>query len=232
MTKKSKNTYILAINCSPRDKSNSRALLEHTLDHCTKTFPDTFSGDIINLKDHRIEPCQACDVCGKDPKTDAFMPCIIDDDMKEIGEKMARADGFLIATPVYFGLPTDLFSKFIMRTRFLRHQDFKLADKAVAIMAIAGRRSGGAETTITASWLPFIRHGCLIVGNGDKTCQFGTVGWAGSRGHILSDDWGLEQARDTAVRVYQTARIIKAGKESLGYENYMRFSYGSGARDS
>ena len=60
-------------------------------------------------------------------------------------------------------------------------------------MAIAGRRSGGAETTIMATWLPFIRNGCLMVGNGDTTSQFGAYGWAGPRGHILTDEWGMEQ---------------------------------------
>ena len=93
---------------------------------------------------------------------------------------MVAADGILVATPVYFGLPTDLFSKFIMRTRPLRHQDFKLANRPVGVMATAGRRSGGAETAIIATWLPFVRNGCLVVGNGDGTCQFGAYGWAGA----------------------------------------------------
>ena len=88
--------------------------------------------------------------------------------MTGILEKMCAADVIAVATPVYFGMPSDLFRKFIMRTRVLRHQDFPMANKPVGIMAIAGRRSGGAETTILSCWLPFIRHGCLIVGNGGR----------------------------------------------------------------
>ncbi len=143
---------------------------------------------------------------------------------------MVAADGILVATPVYFGLPSDLFAKFIMRTRPLRHQDFKLANKPVGVLATAGRRSGGAETAIIATWLPFVRNGCLVVGNGDGTSQFGAYGWAGARGHILSDEWGLEQAFQTAQRVFTLGGLIKAGVEASGFVNPMKFSYSQGTR--
>ena len=119
-------------------------------------------------------------MCGK-KKDGTFIPCVREqeDDVQGILDAMVAADGILVATPVYFGLPSDLFSKFIMRTRPLRHQDFKLANKPLGVLATAGRRSGGAETAIIATWLPFVRNGCLVVGNGDGTCQFGAYGWAG-----------------------------------------------------
>ena len=109
-------------------------------------------------------------MCGK-KKDGTFIPCVREqeDDVQGILDAMVAADGILVATPVYFGLPSDLFSKFIMRTRPLRHQDFKLANKPLGVLATAGRRSGGAETAILATWLPFVRNGCLVVGNGDGT---------------------------------------------------------------
>ncbi len=100
------------------------------------------------------------------------------------------------------------------------------------MLATAARRSGGAETTILATWLPFVRNGCLIVGNGDGTCQFGAYGWASGRGEVSDDEWGMKQARQTADRVFTIARLIKAGAESLGYENHLKFSYSDGTRPS
>jgi multimeric flavodoxin WrbA len=117
-----------------------------------------------------------------------------------------------------------------MRTRPLRHQDFRLANRPVGVMATAGRRSGGAETAILATWLPFVRQGCLVVGNGDATCQFGAYGWAGGRGQILTDEWGMEQGSQTAARVFSLAKLIKAGVEATGFESPMKFSYTSGTR--
>lgn len=221
---------VLGINCSPREKSNSRAALDVSLEYLKSKYGREVETDIINLKDHQLEHCRACDVCGKKKDTGQFIDCVIQDDMKAILESMKAADGFLVATPVYFGLASDIFSKFVTRFRLVRHQDFALVNRTIGIIAIAGRRSGGAETAIISSWLPFIRIGCLIVGNGDKTCQFGAMGWAGGQGHVLTDEWGLEQAKDTAERVFDVARLIKAGTQATKYSSYMKFSYSSGMR--
>lgn len=224
---------ILGMNASPRDNSNSLALLDASFKAVSEKYPGQIDGEIISLRDYDIKPCLACNVCGKKKDgSEAYIPCVqVDKDQAQIIlDKMVEADGIAVATPVYFGLPTDLFVKFIMRTRTLRHQDFRLADKPVGIMSIAARRSGGGETTILATWLPFIRNGCLIVGNGNATSQFGAVGWAGPRGHILSDDWALEQGMQVVERIYHVARLIKAGAETLGYSNPMRFCYKSGTR--
>ncbi len=224
---------LLGLNCSPRDNSNSSIMLERALEKLDATYPGQCEHSVISLRDLHIEPCKACNVCGK-KKAGTFIPCVREqeDDVQGVLDAMVAADGLLIATPVYFGLPSDLFSRFIMRTRPLRHQDFRLANRPAGVMAIAGRRSGGAETTIMSVWLPLIRNGCLIVGNGDATCQYGAMGWAGKRGDILTDDWGMEQGFQVAERVFTIARLIRAGTKALDYVNLMRFSYESGMRQT
>lgn len=222
---------LLGMSFSPRDNSNSLAILNYSLGKIKEKYSYDVEIEIVDVKNFDIKHCLACSGCGKVKKTGQFINCVqSSDDMKYLEEKMIAADGIAIATPVYFGMPSDLFSKFIMRTRYIRHHDFALANKVVGVMAIAGRRSGGAETTITSTWLPFIRHGCLIVGNGDKTCQFGTMGWAGGKGAIMEDEWGLEQAADQAERIYDMARIITAGKKTLDHESQMKFCFKSGTK--
>ncbi|OPZ46627.1 MAG: 2-amino-4-deoxychorismate dehydrogenase [Actinobacteria bacterium ADurb.BinA094] len=222
---------LLGLNCSPRDKNNSGIMIGHAFEKLAATYPGQFEHEVVHLRELHVEPCKACNVCGK-RKDGTFIPCVREreDDVQGVLDAMVAADGIVVATPVYFGLPSDLFSKFIMRTRTLRHQDFKLANKPVGVLAIAGRRSGGAETAIIATWLPFVRNGCLVVGNGDGTCQFGAYGWAGPRGHVSSDEWGLVQAFQTAQRVFTLAAMVKAGAEATGYGDYMRFSYSQGTR--
>jgi multimeric flavodoxin WrbA len=223
---------LLGLNCSPRENSNSSILIDKSFEKLLAAYPGEVECDTIHLRDLRIEPCKACNVCGKTKKTGRFIPCVQaeEDDVQSVLDAMVAADGMVVATPVYFGLPSDLFAKFIMRTRPLRHQDFKLANRPVGVMATAGRRSGGAETAILATWLPFIRNGCLIVGNGDATCQFGAYGWAGATGHVLSDEWGMEQAFQTSERVFTIAKLVKAGTEATGFRNPMVFSYSAGTR--
>ena len=133
---------ILGFDCSPRKNSNSGALLQASFATAKEKLSGTgeLVSEIIHLRDCDIKHCAACSVCGKRKDTGEYIPCVIKDDMADILAKMCEADGLAVATPVYFGLPSDLFSKFIMRTRVLRHQDFRLANKPVGIMAIAGRR--------------------------------------------------------------------------------------------
>jgi multimeric flavodoxin WrbA len=222
---------LLGIDCSPREGSNSGLLVERSFERLAEVHRGEVKAKVIHLRDLRLESCRYCDVCGK-TRDGRFVPCIMAgrDDTQSVLDAMMAADGIVVATPVYFGLPSDLFSSFIMRTRVLRHQDFKLANRPVGVLATAGRRSGGAETAILATWLPFVRNGCLVVGNGDATCQFGAYGWAGGRGQILTDEWGLEQAFQTAERVYTLAKVIKAGIEATGFLSPMKFSYTSGTR--
>ena len=222
---------LVGLNCSPRQNSNSGLLLRRSFEQLVARYPGEVECEVIDLRDLTINACRYCDVCGK-TKDGRFVPCVQAgaDDTQDVLDKMVAADGLVIATPVYFGLPSDLFSKFIMRTRVLRHQDFRLANRPAGVMAIAGRRSGGAETTILSTWLPLIRNGCLIVGNGDRTCQFGAMGWAGKRGDILSDEWGMEQGFQVAERVFTVAKLIQAGTRELRYKSAMTFSYESGTR--
>jgi len=223
---------VLGLNFSPRDNSNSGIMLSRSFEQLQTTYPGEVDTEIIALRELNVENCIACNICGKDKDEVRYLPCVQadKDDVQMVLDKMVESDGICVATPVYFGLPSDLFSKFIMRTRLLRHQDFQLANRPVGVMAIAARRSGGAETAILATWLPFIRNGCLVVGNGNGTSQFGAYGWAGGQGHIESDTWGLEQGFQTAERVFTIAKLMKAGTDSLDYKNMMRFSYSEGTR--
>jgi multimeric flavodoxin WrbA len=224
--------HLVGLNCSPRTNSNSGALLRASFEGLAATHPGEATWEVIDLRELKIEPCRYCDVCGKRKDDGRHIPCVQagTDDVQEVLDKLVAANGFIIATPVYFGLPSDLFTKFIMRTRVLRHQDFKLANRVAGVAAIAARRSGGAETTIVSTWLPLIRNGCLIVGNGDATCQYGVMGWASGRGHILSDEWGLQQGFQLAERVFTVARLVQAGAQTLSFDNPMRFDYAAGTR--
>lgn len=223
---------ILGLNCSPRDHSNSAAMLAHSKQYLDEKYKSELDFRIINLRDLEIMHCLACNVCGKTKDTGEFMPCVSKDkdDVQQVLDALLWSDGFVVATPVYFGMPSDLFTKFVMRTRVLRHQDFALANRVFGVLAVAGRRSGGSETAIFTTWLAFIRNNCIPVGNGNLTGQFGTMAWAGAREAVLTDEWGLEQARGTCERVYSLARVVKAGQAALGEKPNLTFCYKSGVR--
>ena len=218
---------IIGINGSPRESGNSETLLRIGLKHIS--LRENCKIEQINLHEHDIKRCLACDVCGKTKDSEEYIPCVLEkkDAAVKIWNKIVNADGVLFATPVYFGLPSPLLIDFLNRSRYLRHQDFKLTNTVFGVIATAGRRSGGNETTILSTWYPLIRNGMIPVGNGDKSCQFGAVGWAGGKGEIWADSWAITQTKDLANRVYDLARVITAGANALSWKNSLKFDYPS-----
>ena len=98
---------LLGLDCSPRDNSNSGIMLEKAFEKLDATYPGQCDHSVITLRELHIEPCKACPVCGK-KKDGTFIPCVREDedDVQNILDAMVAADGMLIATPVYFGLPS------------------------------------------------------------------------------------------------------------------------------
>lgn len=76
-------------------KGNSYYLVREALKAGEEAQP-TINMEIIQLADLRIEPCRACESCGKEP-----YECVIEDDFSLIWDKMKSADGLLIASPRY-----------------------------------------------------------------------------------------------------------------------------------
>ncbi len=221
---------ILGIGCSPRSNSNSKAMLEYSLARAAELYGPELDCNMIDLRDYHIEHCHGCGACGKTAVTGEYIDCMIHDEAKDIFEMMIEADGIVVSSPVRMGMVSDHFAKFMMRTRVLRNQDFRLANKPVGVLSVSRRRAGGCEPAIIQAWLPFIRHGCLPVGGGGKASLFGGIGWASNRNHVLTDKDGLEMGVNTVLRVVEIARLLKAGKETLNYQSKMKFCYMQGSR--
>lgn len=86
---------IVIIRGSPRKNGNSCILA----DSLAKGAKDSHAEvDDFFLQKMDIKPCNACNVCIKNPEKG----CIIDDDMQLIYPKLRSADSIVIASPVYW----------------------------------------------------------------------------------------------------------------------------------
>jgi multimeric flavodoxin WrbA len=85
---------ILGIATSPRKGANSQSLVEHILAGAKKAGAKT---ELVRLCDMDISPCTGCNSCKSSGE------CIIEDDMEELWEKMAKADAIVLGSPVYWG---------------------------------------------------------------------------------------------------------------------------------
>lgn len=120
---------ILGISCSPRIKGNTVVLLEEVFRGARQEGAET---ELYSVSDKKIEPCQGCMSCWETGE------CVIEDDMKDLSDRMISADGIVFGTPVYFYNMTAQAKAIIDRTIALNRPERNLANKVGAVVAVAG----------------------------------------------------------------------------------------------
>ena len=98
---------VIGICGSPRIGSNTEILLRETLKTMEKSGAET---ELILLREKNIQLCTGCDECSKTGE------CVIEDDMKEINEKLSNANVIIFGSPTYFDNVTGLMKIFMDRT--------------------------------------------------------------------------------------------------------------------
>ena len=95
-----------AINGSPRKNCNTAQLLDNALEGVKSVFPQA-STERIDLYDIPFNGCKSCFACK-----------IKNDDFKPILEKIVRADGIILGSPIYFSDLTGNMRCFLERFMF------------------------------------------------------------------------------------------------------------------
>ena len=86
---------VLVITGSPRKNGNTEILANAFIDGA-KAADNTV--ETVSVIGKKINGCIGCNNCYRDP----LNKCAYNDDMTELYEKMAQADVFVFATPIYF----------------------------------------------------------------------------------------------------------------------------------
>jgi multimeric flavodoxin WrbA len=147
---------ILGISGSPRKAGNTEFLLGEALKVASERGYYT---ERLLCSQARVDFCTDCGDCSKSK------PCPLEDDMREFYELLERADGIVVASPVYFGSVTAQLKAVFDRTILLRRQGFRLKEKVGCAIAVGGSRNGGQEKTIETihAWMHI--HGMVVVGD-------------------------------------------------------------------
>ncbi|MFA5266918.1 MAG: flavodoxin family protein [Methanoregula sp.] len=148
-------TKVLAINGSPRKDGNTAILIRTILKELENEGIET---ETIQLGGKKIHGCMACMKCfeNRDRK------CVIDDDLVNtcIG-KMARADGIILGSPVYFLDVTSEMKALIDRAGFVSYANGLLFKNKIGNATVAVRRAGASRTA--DSMLHFLLANEMIV---------------------------------------------------------------------
>jgi len=116
-------------------------------------------------------------------------------------EDLLWADGIVIGSPTYFGLPSSEIKKFIDNSLDIRG---KLENKIGAAFSSSRHRAGGKETTMLAILQAMLVHGMLVCG--DPILSGGHYG-AASTGS--PDEQSKKECYEVGKRVAILAKKLK-----------------------
>lgn len=134
--------------------------------------------------------------------------------LKELKDLLLRADGLVLATPVYFGDRSLLIGNLIDLIRGDAELKAALAGKIMGGIAVAAKRNGGQETSLIYQLMDMLDIGLLGVGNDWRTtAQYGGTCHAGDVGMMASDSVGIDTAAGVGRRVGTVALMNRMGED-------------------
>lgn len=111
------------------------------------------------------------------------------------------ADGIVIGSPTYFGLPAAEIKKLIDDSVRIRG---KLENKVGAAFSSSHHRAGGRETTMLAILQAMLIHGMVVCGD-----PLRTGGHYGAAADLSPDEKALRECRELGKRVAKLAERLR-----------------------
>ena len=176
---------IIVISSSPRKNGNSNALVAAFVKGAEEAGNQV---EVISLIGKHMEFCRGCMVCNQTNR------CVIEDDMKQINEKLGQAEVVVFATPIYYYSVSGQLKTFFDRTSPLFTAAYKFRD-IYLLAAAAEDEATTADGTIqaTVGWVD-----CFGKASLRKTVFAGNVDAVGD----IVGHRALEEA-------YQTGKAIQ-----------------------
>lgn len=193
---------VIGINGSPNKEENTAFLLRRALDAASAEGARTELLHVADALSGLAKPF--CDTCSN-PCEGA---CIRNNNMGIAYEQLRKADGLIIASPVYFGTVSGQLKAFWDKSRVLR-KERALVNVVGAALAVGGSRFGGQETTLRAIHDIMMVQGMTVVGDGHFEADAGHQGACAHR-PARDDEFAVKRAEITGRRVAEVARATAA----------------------
>jgi multimeric flavodoxin WrbA len=177
---------VLAFNCSPRKDGNTAILINHVFRELEQEGLET---ELVQLSGKKIHGCIACNKCFKNKD----QRCSVNDDFaNECIEKMIKADGIILGSPVYFADVTSEMKALIDRAGYASLANGGLYKNKVGASIVALRRTGGINTLDSMDHF-FLAMQMIIVGRG--------IGIGRNIGEVEKDEEGIRMVKTLGQRM-------------------------------
>ncbi|MGD8544911.1 MAG: flavodoxin family protein [Candidatus Bathyarchaeota archaeon] len=202
---------ILGICGSPRQQATEYVLKE-ALEMLEKRG---FKTKFFTVRGKNLRFCRHCDYCLENKE------CIIKDDMYELYDLLGRANGMILATPVYNGGISAQIKTVMDRCRALMAVDPNFFKHRVGMgIAVGGDRIGGQELAIQQIMTFYIINGMVPVSGGAFGANLGANFWSkDTLQGVKEDEEGFRSLRKTVKRFAEFLDTSKSEKTRVSELN-------------
>lgn len=189
---------VLIINGSPRQGGNTTVALREMENVFKASGVDV---ETVQIGSKNIRGCIACNRCATTGK------CAVDDVVNELAEKFEHADGFVVASPVYYASANATLiaclDRLFYSTKF---------DKTMKVGAsVACARRGGCSATFDELNKYFTISGMPVASS-----QYWNAIHGAAKGEAEFDEEGKQTMRTLAANMTFLMKSIALGKEKYG----------------
>ncbi len=189
---------VLMINGSPRIKGNTAIALKEM----EKIFSENgIAAETVQVGNKDIRGCIACGSCFEKGK------CVFDDIVNELAPKFEKADGLVVASPVYYASANATLIACLDRLFYSTHFDKTMKVGASVVCA----RRGGCSATFDE-----LNKYFTIANMPIASSQYWNSIHGREKGQAEYDEEGLQTMRVLARNMSFLIKSIALGKEKFG----------------
>lgn len=189
---------VLIINGSPRLNGNTTI----AIDEMVKVFnAEGIEAEVVRVGNKDVRGCIACGSCKKNGK------CVFDDVVNELAPKFQKADGLVVASPVYYASANATLIACLDRLFFSTGFDKTMKVGASVVVA----RRGGLSATFDELNKYFTISGMPVASS-----QYWNSVHGREPGQAALDAEGLQTMRVLARNMTFLMKSIALGKEKFG----------------
>lgn len=171
---------VVAFNGSPRGEGNTFHLIQRVFDELHKEGIQT---EYIHIGNKDLKGCTACMKCKENKDEKCALP---DDGINGYIQKMEKAEGILLGSPVYFSNVTAQMKALIDRVGYVSKANDGLFRRKVGAAVVAVRRAG-AMFAFSELNLFYLVQEMIVPGS-----SYWNIAIGRTPGEVLRDEEGMK----------------------------------------
>ncbi len=193
---------VVAFNGSPRKNGNTYHAIKMVTEELEK---ENIKVEIVHVGSKVIRGCIACYKCAQNKNE----KCSIDDEVNGWIQKIKKADGIILGSPVYFSGIAGTFKCFLDRAFFVSAVNGGLFRQKVATAVVADRRSGGVSTF--DQLCHYLHYAEMLV----PSANYWNVIFGRNPGEVLKDEEGIQIMRILGKNMAWLLKLVENGKDKI-----------------